>query len=192
MRCKLFSVLALGIFLAAMFPMPSSAGLFEDLGLKGAAKSKEAKAADVASRKFKFTVHLTTGDVLKAIEYGGGSSSKKGVFRFVSNFESDIAVKLPFVRYVDMDMIGEESLSAEYATSRADRIYLKNKDFVTGKIEAFTNHDIRVATTYGDLKIDVTQVRYIIFRNPAAGGAQMESPKPAPSPAKPAKSDEGP
>lgn len=172
------------VFLAALalvaFSRPAMAGsLFDQIMSGGGRKTKEQKSADAAARKFKFTVHLTTGDVLKAIEYvGGGMMGRRAGFRFMSNFESDITVKLPFVKYVDMDMIGEEVLSAEYAEAKADRVYLKNKDYVTGKIEGFTAGDIKVATTYGDLKVDITQVRYMMFRNPATGPAP-ETPKPA-------------
>ncbi|MBI4179832.1 hypothetical protein HY522_10470 [bacterium] len=168
----------LGALILAVPAAVRAENIFDQI-LGGVKKSKVDRKADEASRSFKFTVHLTTGDVLKAIKYEGGGYRSKGSFRFISNFESDISVKLPFIRYVDMDMIGEETLASEYTTSTADRIYLRNADYVTGKIEGFSARDIRVATTYGDLKIDVTQVRYIMFRNPATGS-------PA-GPAKPAK-----
>lgn len=156
--------------LITAWAMPASAGLFEDVIGKSPKKKAEAQAA-ASARKFKFFVYLTTGDVLKAMEYKG--AAKKGNFRFISNFESDIEVKTSYLKYIDMDLIGDQVLDEEYASAKADRVYLRNQDYVTGKVVSFGAKDIQVATTYGDLKVDALQVRYIMFRNPVTS---VESP----------------
>lgn len=151
---------------------PASADLFQEI-LGG--KKKSESPAQAASRKFKFMIYLTTGDVLKGVEYKGGSSGKKGSFRFISNFESDIEVKTAYIKYVDMDMVGDQTLEEEYINSKSDRVYLKNQDYLTGKVAGFTARDVQVTTSYGDLKADINQVRYIMFRNPSTTVETMPS-----------------
>ena len=148
------------------------------------------------ARKFKFAVYLTTGDVLKAVEYRGGGATKKGSFRFISNFESDVDIKTPFIKYIDMDMIGDQPLEEEYLSSKSDRVYLKNQDYLTGKVVGFTANDVLVTTTYGDLKASVSQVRYVMFRNPVTQSEPAKAPAavvpaaPAPPPPAPSESEE--
>ncbi len=171
-------VRAVGILtvLALAAVRPASADLFDQIFTKGGAKKKNSAQSTGQDRRFKFVVYLTTGDVLKAEEYKGGSSSKNSSFRFISNFESDIDVKTNFIKYVDIDMIGDQTLEEEYTQSKADRVYLKNQDYLTGKIVGFTSKDVLVTTTYGDLKADITQIRYLMFRNPAAMSQSESAP----------------
>lgn len=146
---------------------PASAGIFDDI-VSGVNRKKADKRVDAFVRQFRFVVYLTTGDVLKAVEYKGTTGGrKKGSFRFISNFESDIDVRTSFVKYIDMDNIGDQTLEEEYVSSRSDRVYLKNADYLTGKIVGFTSKDVLITTTYGDLKAAIPQVRYLIFRNPS-------------------------
>ena len=161
MRGKIWVIVsALAVLLGAV--RPAAADLFKDV-FSGSGKKKAEEKAQSIARKFKFVLYLTTGDVLKAVEYkGGGTSVKKGTIRFISNFESDIEVKTGFIKYIDMDMIGEQILEEEYASSKSDRVYLRNQDFVTGKVTGFTAKDVLVATTYGDLKVSAMQVKYVI------------------------------
>lgn len=175
----------LGLVAALLAPArTASADLFSEVFGKrsgGERKKTEAKAAASSTHKFKFSVYLTTGDVLKGVEYKGGSAKKNSTFRFISNFESDIDVKTTFVKYVDMDMIGDHVLEEEYTQSKADRVYLRNQDYLTGKIVGFTPKDVLVTTTYGDLKADISQVRYIMLRNPsAASTTEMPASTPVP------------
>lgn len=181
---------SLAILLAGAFAAPARADLFDQI-LGGGSKKKAQVQTEAVARKFKFVIHLTTGDVLKAVEYKGGGSSKKGSFRFISNFESDIEIRTPFLKYIDMDMVGDQVLEEEYLSSKQDRVYLKNQDYLTGKVVGFTAKDVMVATTYGDLKASVGQIRYVMFRNPAASAdvsSKAPSSMPAASPAPPAPS----
>lgn len=174
----------LGLVAALLAPARmASADLFSEVFGKrsGEKKKAEAKASAASSYKFKFSVHLTTGDVLRGIEYKGGSTKKSGSFRFVSNFESDIDVKTSFIKYVDMDMIGDQVLEEEYTQSKADRVYPRNQDVLTGKIVGFSAKDVLITTTYGDVKVYITQVRYVMFRNPSAA-ASTEMPASTPVP----------
>ncbi len=175
--------------LALMAVLPASADLFQEI--LGGKKKSESPAASGPARQFKFMVYLTTGDVLKGVEFKGGSSGKKGTFRFISNFESDIDVKTPYIKYIDMDMVGEQMLEDEYVNSKFDRVYPKNQDVLTGKVVGFTAKDVQVTTSYGDLKASVGQVRYIMFRNPSTTPEAMPSmlqQKSAPASAAPAAS----
>lgn len=186
MKRLLCTIGSLAILLCAR---PASAGLFEDIMGGGSKKKAAAQAKEAFTRKFKFVVHLTTGDMLKGIEYKGGGTRKKGSFRFISNFESDIDVKTAFIKYVDMDMIGDQVLEEEYLSSKSDRVYLKNQDYLTGKILGFSAKDVLVTTSYGDIKADIAQVRYVMFRNPGAAAETkplMQESKPAAPAAQPA------
>lgn len=174
----------------------AQADLFDSIMHGGSKKKAEPKSTMSPERKFKFAVYLTTGDVLKAVEYRGGGKTKKGSFRFISNFESDIDIKTPFIKYIDMDMIGDQPLEEEYLSSKSDRVYLKNQDYLTGKVVGFTANDVLVTTTYGDLKASIPQIRYVMFRNPVTHSEPAKAPAavapvaPAPPPPAPSESEE--
>ncbi len=178
-----FSRAAMIIAFAVTLAVPARADLFDQI-FSGVNKGKKkvATPTETATKKFKFSVYLTTEDVLKAIEYKGGSTAGRkstGILRFISNFESDIEVKTTFIKFVDMDNVGDQPLLEEYASAKFDRVYLKNQDYLTGKVVGFGPKEVSLQTTYGDVKASIHQVRYIVFRNPAAISGPAESAHPA-------------
>ena len=171
---------------------PARAGLFEDIMGSGSKKKPAVAQGAAVERRFRFIVYLTTGDILKAVEFKGKGSRQKGNFRFISNFESDIEVRTSFIKYIDLDNVGEQALEEEYVSAKSDRIYLRNADYLTGKIIGFTAKDVLITTTYGDLKAAVPQVRYMMFRNPSTTPehpALPQSSSKAPTPPAPAASE---
>lgn len=173
-------MITMGLMLAitAIMAGPALSSIFDDIGLtsKKGKKSDATKTVSTAPAKVKFQLYLTTGDVLKAVDFKGGTAGKSGTIRFISNFESDIQIKTPYLKYVDMDMIGDQKLEEEYGSTTADRVYLKNQDFLTGKVTGFTTKDVQIATSYGDVKAAITEVRYIMFRNSGAAAATEAAP----------------
>lgn len=145
----------------------------------GHARMKLGKTADVDLSKVTMEVHLTTGDVLKGVEYiskprlGGGAA-----FSFRSNFDAVIEIKLPYLMYIDFGP-GGVALADRQMSAKEDEIHLKNGNLITGTIAGFSGGEVKIATDYGDQEIEVAGVKHIIFRNRSESPADMKQAEPA-------------